>query len=51
MIEKIMRKSAEGGIYMRIEAYTNVQQIYNSKNTAKLKKEKTHSFSDICKKP
>jgi len=31
---------------MRIEAYTNIQQLYSSKNTTKLKKEKTHSFSD-----
>ena len=31
---------------MRIEAYTQVQQLYNSKNTSKLKKEAAHSFSD-----
>ena len=31
---------------MRIEAYTQVQQLYNSKNTAKLKKENVRSFSD-----
>lgn len=31
---------------MRIEAYTNVQQLYSSKNTSKLKKDKTQSFSD-----
>ena len=31
---------------MRIEAYTQVQQLYNSKNTNKLKKETTRSFSD-----
>lgn len=26
---------AEGGIYMRIEAYTQVQQLYQTKKTAK----------------
>ena len=31
---------------MRIEAYTQVQQLYNSKNTSKLKKESVRSFSD-----
>ncbi|MDD6203305.1 MAG: flagellar biosynthesis anti-sigma factor FlgM [Lachnospiraceae bacterium] len=31
---------------MRIEAYTQVQQLYNNKNTAKLKKETSRSFSD-----
>ena len=31
---------------MRIEAYNKVQQLYNNKNLSKLKKEKTHSFSD-----
>lgn len=31
---------------MRIEAYTQVQQLYNNKNTSKLKKEAAHSFSD-----
>ena len=31
---------------MRIEAYNKVQQLYNNKNVSKLKKEKTHSFSD-----
>ena len=31
---------------MRIDAYTRVQQVYGNQNTSKLKKEKTHSFSD-----
>lgn len=31
---------------MRIEAYSQVQQLYSSKNTNKLKKESTKSFSD-----
>ena len=31
---------------MRIEAYTQVQHLYNSKNTSKLKKESVRSFSD-----
>lgn len=31
---------------MRIDAYTRVQQVYGKQNTSKLKKEKTHSFSD-----
>ena len=31
---------------MRIEAYTQVQQLYNNKNTTKLKKETSRSFSD-----
>ena len=31
---------------MRIEAYTQVQQLYSSKNTNKLKKENVRSFSD-----
>ncbi len=31
---------------MRIEAYTQVQQLYNNKNTNKLKKETSRSFSD-----
>ncbi len=29
------RKSMEGGIQMRIEAYTQVQSLYNTKKTAK----------------
>jgi len=31
---------------MRIEAYNQVQQLYNSTNTNKLKKESVRSFSD-----
>ena len=31
---------------MRIDAYSRVQQVYGNQNTSKLKKEKTHSFSD-----
>lgn len=31
---------------MRIEAYTQVQQLYNNKNTNKVKKQNTQSFSD-----
>ena len=31
---------------MRIDAFNRVQQVYGNKNTSKLKKEKTHSFSD-----
>lgn len=46
MIEKIMRKSAEGGIYMRIEAYTQVQQLYQTKKTTKTEKAAKGSFAD-----
>lgn len=31
---------------MRIDALDRVQQVYGKQNTAKLKKEKTHNFSD-----
>ncbi len=31
---------------MRIDAYSRVQQVYGKQTTSKLKKEKTHSFSD-----
>ena len=31
---------------MRIEAYTQVQQLYNNKNAAKLKKDISRGFSD-----
>ncbi len=31
---------------MRIEAYTQIQQLYSAKNTNKLKKETSKSFSD-----
>ena len=31
---------------MRIEAYTQVQQLYSKQNTSKLKKETVRSFSD-----
>ena len=32
---RIQRRSTEGGIRMRIEAYTQVQQIYDTKKAAK----------------
>lgn len=31
---------------MRIDAYSRVQQVYGKQTTSKVKKEKTHSFSD-----
>lgn len=41
--EKLFLK---GGVVMRIDAYSRVQQVYGKQTTSKLKKEKTHSFSD-----
>lgn len=36
----------EGGIYMRIEPYLQVQQAYQTKNTNKNQKTSSTSFSD-----
>jgi len=36
----------EGGVYMRIEAYSKVQQLYQTKNTVKSEKTAKRSFSD-----
>ena len=37
---------AEGGGHMRIEAYTQVQQLYNTKKVAKAESKNSVSFSD-----
>ena len=37
---------AEGGGHMRIEAYTQVQQLYNTKKVAKAESKNNVSFSD-----
>lgn len=39
-------KSMEGGIQMRIEAYTQVQNLYNTKKTAKTQPKNRAGFSD-----
>lgn len=39
-------KGMEGGVYMRIEAYTQVQQIYNTNKTAKTQSAGKASFKD-----
>ena len=45
--EKIItRRPMEGGIYMRIEAYSKVQQLYQTNKTTKSDKITKHSFSD-----
>lgn len=36
----------EGGVHMRIEAYTQVQQIYNTRKAAKTETAKKASFAD-----
>ena len=45
--EKIItRRPMEGGIYIRIEAYSKVQQLYQTNKTTKSDKITKHSFSD-----
>jgi len=38
--------SMEGGVHMRIEAYTQVQQLYQTKKSVKAEKAKKSSTSD-----
>lgn len=40
------RKSMEGGIRMRIEAYTQVQQLYNAKKVSKTQAKSSAGHSD-----